>query len=163
PVTLAAVPGANREIRLWYRVGGGPSGNVAAGSLTTLLEPIPGVSVTNPEPARGGRAMETIESALARGPYEFFSLQRAVTARDFELLATSGSASVARARAFTRRAMWSFARPGEVETVLVPLVGAEARPDWRLSAETLVAHQGELALRRAQADLDARRALGTTV
>ncbi|MFC7483976.1 putative baseplate assembly protein [Luedemannella flava] len=163
PVTLAAVPPANREIRLWYRTGGGPEGNVAAGTLTTLRTPIPGLSVTNREPARGGRALETIESALARGPYEFYGLQRAVTARDFELLATSGSASVARARAFTRTAMWSHARPGEVETVLVPHVDPQARPDWRLPMETVVAHQGDAARDRVQQDLDARRALGTTV
>lgn len=163
PVTLAAVPPANREIRLWYRTGGGPEGNVAAGTLTTLRTPIPGLTVTNREPARGGRALETIESALTRGPYEFYSLQRAVTARDFELLATSGSASVARARAFTRTAMWSHARPGEVETVLVPHVDAQARPDWRLPMDTVVAHQGDAALAQVQQDLDARRALGTTV
>ncbi len=162
-VTLAAVPASGREIRLWYRTGGGPGGNVAANTLTTLREPIAGVTVTNPAPARGGRSIETMESALARGPYEFFSLDRAVTARDFELLATSGSAAVARARAFTRSAKWSFARPGEVETVLVPQVGDQARPGWRLPAEVLLEHQGDEALHRTHADLDARRALGTSV
>jgi hypothetical protein len=163
PVTLAALPPANSEIRIWYRTGGGPLGNVAAGSLTGLRTPIPGVSVTNAAPARGGRAMEAIELAVARGPYEIFSLHRAVTARDFELLATSGSAAVARAKAFTRASMWSFAHPGEVETVLVPHVGDEARPDWRLPVDTIVAHQGDEALTRTQEDLDARRALGTSV
>ena len=161
--TLAAVPASGREIRIWYRTGGGASGNVAAQTLTTLRDPIAGVTVTNPEPARGGRDIETMESALARGPYEFFSLERAVTARDFEVLATSGSASVARARAFTRAAKWSFARPGEVETVLVPHVGEQARPNWRLPVEVLLDHQGDEALARTHADLDARRALGTRV
>ena len=64
-----------------------------------------------------------------RGPYEFFAQQRAVTARDFEILATS-SGAVARARAFTRAAVYSFARPGEVEVVLVPYVPPTARPGW---------------------------------
>jgi Baseplate J-like protein len=160
---LAAVPGAGREIRLWYRTGGGPAGNLAANRLTTLRDPVPGVTVTNPAPARGGRDSEPIEQAMLRGPYEFYSQLRAVTARDFELLATSGSAAVARARAFTRASVWSFARPGEVEVVLVPHVGAEARPGWRLPAPTITDHQVPPALAATQAGLDARRALGTTV
>jgi hypothetical protein len=160
---LAAVPPAGREIRLWYRTGGGPSGNLAAGQLTTLRDPVPGVTVTNPAPARGGRAAEAIEQAMLRGPYEFYSQLRAVTARDFELLSTSGSSAVDRARAFTRSSVWSFARPGEVEVVLVPHVGAEARPGWRLTAQTLADHQVPPALAATQASLDARRALGTTV
>lgn len=159
----AAVPAAGRQIRLWYRVGGGPSGNVAAGNLTVLRDPVPGVTVTNPAPARGGRATEELDSAVARGPYQFYSQLRAVTARDFELLATSGSGSVARAKAFTRASMWSFARPGEVEVVLVPEVGAESRPAWRLPAATLVEHQVPAALTATQRELDSRRALGTTV
>jgi hypothetical protein len=161
--TVAAVPPSGREIRVWYRCGGGPAGNVAANTLTTLRSPISGVSVTNPVPARGGRAMELIEAAVARGPYEFFALERAVTARDYELCATSGSAGVARAKAYTRATMWSFARPGEVETVLVPFVGESERPGWRLSAEVLAAHEDDEVRRRTQSDLDSRRALGTTV
>ncbi|HKD97890.1 MAG TPA: baseplate J/gp47 family protein [Micromonosporaceae bacterium] len=160
---VAALPTAGRQIRLWYRTGGGPSGNVAAGQLTTLRDPVQGVTVTNAAPARGGRAIEGLEQAMVRGPYEFYSQLRAVTARDFELLATSGSAAVSRARAFTRASMWSFARPGEVEVVLVPHVGEEARPGWRLPAATVTDHQMPPALAATQASLDARRALGTTV
>jgi len=160
---LAAVPAAGREIRLWYRTGGGPAGNVAAHTLTTLRDPVPGVKVTNAAPARGGRAMEALESAVDRGPYEFYSQRRAITARDFELLAITGSASVARARAFTRASMWSFAQPGEVEVVLVPHVGPERRPQWRLPVPELTGHQSPEALAATQRELDARRALGTRV
>ncbi len=160
---LAATPPSGREIRLWYRTGGGPAGNVAAGTLETLREPpVAGVKVTNLAPARGGRALEPIESVLARGPHEFFSLRRAVTARDFELLATASSGSIARARALTRAATWSFAQPGEVEVVLVPYVTDEARPGWRLPIRTLLDHQIDEALLRTQRDLDSRRALGTS-
>lgn len=161
PVALAAVPPAGRQIRLWYRVGGGSHGNVAAQTLTSLRDPVAGVKVTNHSPARGGRDMETVESAILRGPYEFFSLHRAVTARDFETLATAGSAAVARARAFTRAATLAFARPGEVEVVLVPYVPDEARPAGRLPIETLRGHEVEEARLRTQQDLDRRRALGT--
>lgn len=163
PVALAAAPANGREIRLWYRTGGGPAGNVAAGTLTNLREPIGGVAVTNPRPARGGRAAEPVEAAIARGPHHFFSLHRAVTARDFELLATAGPAGIARAKAFTRTQMWSYAHPGEVEVVLVPDVDTAARPDWRLAVPVLAEHQGESARLATEQDLDRRRALGTSV
>ncbi|WP_432826867.1 putative baseplate assembly protein [Dactylosporangium sp. CA-092794] len=160
---VAAVPPAGREIRLWYRTGGGAAGNVGAGTLAALREPVPGVSVTNREPATGGRDLEAVDAALARGPYEFFALRRAVTARDFELLATAASAAVARAKAFTRSAMWAFARPGEVEVVLVPHVGAESRPDWRLPHASMLRAQTDDVREQTQRDLDERRALGTRV
>jgi hypothetical protein len=97
--TRGATPAPNREVRTWYRRGGGPGGNVASGSLTTMVDGIAGLEVQNPERATGGRAAETIENALIRGPQEFHSLRRAVTARDFELLATRAMGDVARARA----------------------------------------------------------------
>ena len=160
-VTLAAVPPAGRQVRAWYRAGGGPAGNVAADTLTGLRDPLPGVKATNPDPARGGRAMESMESAMVRGPYEFFAQQRAVTARDFEILAAK-SGAIARARAFTRAAVYSFARPGEVEVVLVPSVPDEARPGGRLPVAVLRDHQVEEARRRAEDDLERRRSLGTS-
>jgi baseplate J-like protein len=160
--TLAATPDAGRQVRAWYRTGGGPAGNVAAGTLTGLRDPVPAVKVSNVDPAQGGRALEPLESALLRGPYEFFSVRRAVTARDYEILATSGSSAVARARAFTRSEVFSFARPGEVEVVLVPYVPDEARPGGRLPVDVLRAHEVEEARRDTEADLGRRRALGTS-
>ncbi|MEU8329027.1 putative baseplate assembly protein [Micromonospora sp. NPDC048839] len=159
PVTVAAVPPAGRQVRLWYRAGGGPTGNVAAGTLTSLRDPLPGVRVDNPAPAAGGREVEALESVLLRGPYEFFAQQRAVTARDFEVLATS-SGAVARARAFTRAAVYSFARPGEVEVVLVPYVPPTARPGGRLPVTVLREHEVPEARRRVEADLEERRMVG---
>ena len=158
---VAAVPPAGRQVRLWYRAGGGPTGNVAAGTLTSLRDPLPGVKVVNPLPAVGGREMETMESVLLRGPYAFFAQQRAVTARDFEVLATAAS-GVARARAFTRAAVYSFARPGEVETVLVPYVPTQARPGGGLPVQVLREHEVEETRLRVEADLGRRRSLGTT-
>ncbi|SCG52069.1 putative baseplate assembly protein [Micromonospora echinaurantiaca] len=161
PVTVAAVPPAGRQVRLWYRAGGGPAGNVAAGTLTSLRDPLPGVRVENPASAAGGRDLESLESVLLRGPYEFFAQQRAVTARDYEVLA-AGSGAVARARAFTRAAVYSYARPGEVEVVLVPYVPEAARPGGRLPVAVLREHEVEEARARVEADLDRRRALGTS-
>lgn len=159
--SLPAVPASGRQVRLWYRTGGGVGGNVSPGTLTRVLDPVPGVRVTNAEPARGGRSLETLDSALARGPYELFSARRAVTARDFELLAIAGSGGVERARAFTRVEVRPYARPGEVEVVLVPHVPKSARPTGRLPIPVLLDHQVEDARLSTEADLDARSALGT--
>jgi hypothetical protein len=162
PRTLAAVPAAKREIRLWYWRGGGPEGNVAAGTLTTLKDPIPGVAVTNRGQAVGGRASETLENALLRGPHEFHSLQRAVTASDFELLALRSSGAVARATAFTKATLWNHATPGTVEVVLVPAVADREPLDGPLPPTRLREYHSETARGRIQQVLDERKPLGTT-
>lgn len=113
---LAEVPAAGREIRVWYRRGGGDLGNVAANTLTILKDPLPAVQVTNPAPAAGGRSAESLEHAVVRGPIEFHTLERAVTATDFELLAQRPGA-VSRAKAFTRARLWVHALPGTVEVL----------------------------------------------
>jgi hypothetical protein len=162
PAALGAVPGAGREIRVWYRRGGGPEGNVAAMALTTLKDALPGVKVTNPEPATGGRAAEMVENALVRGPQHLHSLERAVTARDFELAALRASSAVLRVAAFTRADLWEFAAPGTVEVLLVPYLPEE----WRGGGKVTVARLGELQTEDArlqiQRYLDVRRPLGTT-
>lgn len=161
PVPLAEVPAAGRQIRLWYARGGGPEGNVAAGLLDTLKDPLPRLKVTNPAAASGGRAAESLENALLRGPQELHSLKRAVTAGDFELVAMRHPGVVDRAKAFTQAALWRHAAPGTVEVRLVPHVpdGADgARPVTR---DVLQAQQTDDALRRIRAVLDERRPLGT--
>jgi hypothetical protein len=158
---LAEVPPAEREIRVWYRRGGGPGGNVAAHTLSALKDPIAGLEVDNPEPATGGRAGESLDNALVRGPQELHSLERAVTARDFELLAMRSSGAVARARALTQADLWVHARPGTVEVLLVPDLPAELRPGGRVEAAQLVAQETEEARLAILAALDARRPLGT--
>ena len=161
PEALAAVPGAGREIRLWYRRGGGALGNLAADTLTVLKDPLPGLRVSNPRPATGGRSAETLENALLRGPQELHSLRRAVTARDFELVAIRGSGAVDRARAFTQAEHWVHAPPGTVEVRLVPHVPAASRAAGPLTAQTMRDHQDEQARRAIARMLEERRPLGT--
>src|SRR5262249_22746491 len=161
PETLAEVPASGREIRLWYRTGGGSAGNVAAGTLTTLKDSIPGIEVTNPRPATGGRAVESLENALLRGPLNFHSLERAVTARDFEILASRSSGAVARARAFTTAALWKHATPGTVEVLLVPDVPPEVRTNDLVTSAILQEYYTETARSQIQRALDERRPLGT--
>lgn len=157
---LAAIPPVDREIRVWYRRGGGADGNVVAGALATLKDQIPGVEVTNPEPATGGRAAEALENALVRGPQELHTLSRAVTARDFQLVAEQASGAVARAIALTQADIWRYATPGTVEVHLVPALPEGVDPTF-VSAEQLVALHTDDALERVRAVLDERRPLGT--
>lgn len=159
PGALAAIPPVDREIRVSYRCGGGAGGNVAPNMLTVLKDPIPGVTVNNPTAAVGGRSAETVENALLRGPQELHSLQRAVTARDFELLARR-SGAVSRARAYTKAALWTYAAPGTVEVVLVPFLDEQKR-QGAIGVDQLQALQTEEALQRIQQALDERGPLGT--
>jgi hypothetical protein len=159
PNALAAVPPAGREIRAWYQCGGGPQGNVAANTLTVLKDAIPGIAVTNPAAAVGGRSAETLDNALVRGPQELHSLQRAVTARDFELAARRFGA-ICRARAITKAALWTYAMPGTVEVILVPSVEEQKRAG-RVSAAQIQALQTEEARTKIQNALDERRPCGT--
>lgn len=161
PVALAAVPASSRQIRGWYRRGGGAEGNVAPNTLTVLKDPIPGVAVTNPAPASGGRAAETVENALIRGPQELHSLRRAVTARDFELTAVRSSGAVDRARAFTRATLWAHAQPGTVEVLLVPRLPGELPADRPVTDQDLQAQQVEPVRRHIQEAMDERKPLGT--
>jgi baseplate J-like protein len=122
---LGAVPPQGREIRVSYRTGGGAAGNIAANTLTTLRDAVPGIAVINPVSGSGGRDTESFDNALIRGPTDFHRLERAVTARDVETLARRSS-GVARAKAFTKSEFWKYARPGIIEVRLVPTPGAQA-------------------------------------
>lgn len=161
--TLARVPAAGRAIRLWYRRGGGEAGNLPAHALTVLRDPLRGVAVTNPEPATGGAAAETLANAMLRGPEEMHSLRRAVTARDFEAVALRSSAAVARARAVTKAELWRHAPPGTVEVLLVPRLGTlDGRGGGAVTRDALKALETGEERDRILAAIEQRRPLGTT-
>ena len=124
----------------------------AAMTLATM-RPWAAVSMrrlTNPGPATGGRAAESLDNALRRGPQELHSLHRAVTARDFELIAKQSSGAVDRAHAFTKAMLWSHASPGTVEVLLVPHIPEEQRAQGWVKAEILRAHETEPARKQIQ-------------
>lgn len=158
---LGAVPPAGREIRVSYRTGGGATGNVGPGTLTTLQDRIPGVKVTNPGAASGGREAESLENAMLRGPIEFHRLDRAVTARDYEVVARQAG-GVARARALTKSEFWSYAAPGVVQVLLVPPPGSAA-PGGAVSIERLAQWQTDAELTKVQAALAQVSPIGMTV
>jgi predicted phage baseplate assembly protein len=71
-----------------YRYGGGQIGNVAAGTLNQMRTSIPYVAkVSNRQPATGGKDAESLDNSKTRVPGYLRSLNRAVTAEDYEYLA----------------------------------------------------------------------------
>jgi predicted phage baseplate assembly protein len=149
-----AVPAKGAILRFTrYRHGGGRAGNVTSHTLTVLKSAIPGVdTVTNPEPATGGVDAERLEHARARAAMEIRSRYRAVTAEDFEFLATEASPRVARAVCVPPR------DGGPVPVHILPRVHA---------ADRLLEHAellpDEALMREVQEHLDERRLIGTTI
>jgi hypothetical protein len=75
-----------RRTTFWatYRVGNGARGNVAAGAIAHIVtEKAAIVGVSNPLPARGGAALESVEELRQRAPAAFRTQERAVTAADY--------------------------------------------------------------------------------
>lgn len=120
-----------------YFHGGGTAGNVPAGAIAALGDPLPGVPapssslrpadappvLLNPFPAAGGGDNESLEAALDRIPGEIRRRTRAVTAGDFaELALQTPGGDIARAeclplfKAPDRIHPW----PGAVSVVVWP-------------------------------------------
>jgi hypothetical protein len=110
---------------LALQAGGGVRGNVKDG-LVTGITASPGVSVTNPFPARGGLEAETLAQAKLRVQRELAAPTRAVTAEDYEALAKAAPGlRVARVKAIPlyKPGMRDFPRvsaPAQMTVVVVP-------------------------------------------
>ncbi|MGO4497482.1 putative baseplate assembly protein [Paenibacillus sp. 2RAB27] len=110
---------------LALQAGGGVRGNVKDG-LVTGFTASPGVSVTNPFPARGGLEAETLAQAKLRVQRELAAPTRAVTAEDYEALAKAAPGlRVARVKAIPlyKPGMRDFPRvsaPAQMTVVVVP-------------------------------------------
>lgn len=94
-------PRGVNNVRATCRVGGGTVGNVAAGTIIRIVNPISNLaSVINPAAAAGGSDAEDSAQAVRRGPLVYRSGRRAVTTDDFVALAyRAGGVAKARARA----------------------------------------------------------------
>lgn len=148
-----------RRVLVTYRRGGGAQGNLAANSLTELVDDIPNLqSVHNPRPATGGSDAESLPEVVRRGPTQFCERSRAVTAPDYEYLATrAGGVSAARAIARGRR--WRYAIGSGVVDVAVLPTTADG-PEVAVTRERLAELSTTSALDRVQHLLENRCPLG---
>jgi hypothetical protein len=110
------------NVRATYRTGGGPAGNVPAGSVTQLVSPLPTVTaVANPVAADGGAAAETVAAVRERGPQTLRHRDRAIACGDFEWLAKqSAGTRVARATCLPNVNRDLRFEPGWVTLVVIP-------------------------------------------
>ncbi len=133
-------PGSN-NVRISYRVGAGRAGNLDPGRLTKPVHPHPLVrAVKQPMVSVGGEEQEPLETVQARAPGTLLALERCVSLRDFENLATS-RADVWQARASLHRS--GGGRYDLVRVVVVPSGGKPfdaAAPLARDVAEFLGRH-----------------------
>jgi baseplate J-like protein len=81
------IPPASTALLASYRTGGGPSGNVGIGQISSINNSpqlqLLGAKVFNRLPASGGAERESIDQAVKFAPTVFTSMQRAVTAQDY--------------------------------------------------------------------------------
>lgn len=123
PVGNGDLPASNIVARE-YRFGGGSSGNVAAGTIRTLVGSIDAVdanAIGNLQPATGGSAEESLAEAKLRAPSAIRSRGRAVTAQDYEQLAIeSGPIRRAKALPLSHPDFPGVKVPGVVSIIVVP-------------------------------------------
>jgi len=144
-----------------YQYGGGIAGNVSQGTLNVLKSSIPYVAhVTNRAPAVGGRDAQSLEDAKLRAPQKLRTRTRAVTADDYEYLA-SQVPEVARAHCLVPGAQPgepNDPKPGQVFVIVLPQVDA---PQGPIPPERLVL---SAELRAAVfSQLEPRRLVGITL
>lgn len=153
-----AIPEAGATIRIQnYAVGGGPAGNVAAGSINSLRSSIPFVtSVENRYPARGGTPGESLAEAMARGPLMLRTRDRAVTVEDYEMLARQAAPEAARVHCVP--ADGDRVPAGSVKVLVVPAAPSEG---GRVELASLIPSEETMA--RIAARLDETRVAGVRV
>ncbi len=106
-----------------YQYGGGVAGNVSKGALSVLKSSIPYVAqVNNRQATVGGRDSQSLEDAKLRAARSLRTRTRAVTAEDFEYLA-SQVPGIARARCLAPGAQPGDPvdpKPGQLFVIVLP-------------------------------------------
>jgi Baseplate J-like protein len=129
----ATLPSGQNNIRADYRIGTGLGGNVAAGSITTLMDRPLGVSgVNNPLAATGGQDAQSVDDIRTNAPLSVLTLGRAVSITDYQNFARS-FAGVAKAHA-----IWIPSGPGRGVFITVAAAGGSALPPGNPTLENLV-------------------------
>ncbi len=98
-ITGARLPTGTGNVKAIYRTGIGSSGLMDADQLSMLVTPQLGVSkVTNPLASDGEQDAETIDTARKKAPFTVLTLDRIVSATDFENF-TRAFAGIGKAKA----------------------------------------------------------------
>ncbi len=114
-------PNAGTGFTVAYRVGNGTAGNVGAGAITHVITDKGGIdTVTNPMPATGGIAPESMEEVRAAAPFAYRRQERAVTEADY--------GEMARRHPDVQRAVATFRWNGHGHTVFVTVDRFGNRP-----------------------------------
>jgi predicted phage baseplate assembly protein len=129
----STLPTGLNNIQANYRVGSGVSGNVAAGSITTLMDRPLGISgVNNPQAATGGQDAQSVDDIRINAPLPVLTLGRAVSITDYQNFARS-FAGIAKAYA-----IWIPSGPGRGVFITVAAAGGSALPPGNPTLDNLV-------------------------
>ena len=121
-------PTGENNVRATYRTGGGSDGNVPAGAITELRDPITLVdSVTNLRPSDGGADVESMDTVVSRAPERIKNRDRAVSPSDFEQVARAASRELATVKCEPEMDQNGDRRAGWVTLLIVPR-GQRDRP-----------------------------------
>lgn len=115
------IPAAQQEnVRVDYRCGGGQRTNLDPGAINRMEYSVGFVkSVSNPQKILGGCDQETMMEAANRTAQIIKNHYKAVTAEDFEHLATYASRNICRATCFTGYDGQGRKSPGSVTLVIL--------------------------------------------
>jgi hypothetical protein len=129
----STLPTGQNNIHANYRVGSGVSGNVDAGSITTLMDRPLGVSgVNNPLAATGGQDAQSVDDIRINTPLSVMTLGRAVSITDYQNFARN-FAGIAKACA-----IWIPSGPGRGVFITVAAAGGSALPPGNPTLDNLV-------------------------
>ena len=130
----ATLPTGQNNIQANYRIGLGSAGNVAAGTLTTLMDrPLGGNGVTNPQAATGGQDAVSLDDLRSNAPQTVLTLGRAVSVADYQSYAAT-FAGISKAYA-----IWIPNGPGRGVFLTVAGVDGAALPPGNPTLNNLVA------------------------
>lgn len=114
-------PRGQDNVRISYRTGGGPGGNVDVGAVAELKSSLQFVdSVTNPAPGTGGASAESTDRVVSRAPKQLRDRDRAVTEVDYERIAMDAARRLARVKCIPDMNRAGESEPGWVTLLIVP-------------------------------------------
>jgi hypothetical protein len=120
-ITGARLPTGTENVKAKYRSGIGTDGLMNAGQLSMLMTPQLGLNkVTNPLAASGADDPETFDKAKQNAPITVLTLDRIVSATDFEDFARA-FAGISKAKSDV---LWN----GEQQVVVITVAAADQQP-----------------------------------